>query len=113
MLVLAQDVMIRIGSYSYSFNFDFLIFLLIAAFVGIIAEYIVGWRVPLGIFGAIVAGVVGIWLMTRVITIAGIGDIYLNSVPLVRALIGALIFVALWHALTYGLTRRRRYRTAA
>src|SRR5689334_24914080 len=110
MLVLAEDIGIRIGNNAFTFSTDLLIFLLIAAFVGIIAEYIVGWRIPLGIFGAIVVGVVGIWLMTSVIHISGIGDVYLNNVPLVRALIGAIIFVAIWHMLTFGLTRRRRYR---
>ena len=81
-----------------------------AAVVGIIAEAIVGWHVPLGIIGAIIFALVGIWLMTQVIVISGIGDLYLFGVPIFRALIGSIILVALWHALTYGFARRR-YRT--
>ena len=38
-------------------------------------EYIVGWKLPLGIIGAIILGIVGAWLMTDVIQIGGIGDI--------------------------------------
>lgn len=113
MLTLAENVTISIGENQFAFNFDFLVYILIAALVGIIAEYIVGWRVPLGIFGAIIAGVVGIWLMTSVVQIQGIGDITLNNVPLIRALIGGIIFVALWHMLTYGFTRRRPRRSLA
>jgi len=111
LLVLADGVTIKIGSNVWSFGLNFILYLIIAAIVGLIAEYIVGWRLPLGIIGAIVAALVGIWLMTQVIVITGIGDIYLFGVPIVRALLGAIILVAIWHLLTYGLTRRR-YRAA-
>jgi uncharacterized membrane protein YeaQ/YmgE (transglycosylase-associated protein family) len=111
LLVLADGVTIKIGSNVWSFGLNFILYLIIAAIVGLIAEYIVGWRLPLGIIGAIVAALVGIWLMTQVIVITGIGDIYLFGVPIIRALLGAIILVAIWHLLTYGLTRRR-YRTA-
>jgi uncharacterized membrane protein YeaQ/YmgE (transglycosylase-associated protein family) len=82
-----------------------------AVVVGIIAEAIVGWHVPLGIIGAFIFALGGIWLMTHIIVITGIGDWYLFGVPVFRALAGSIILVALWHALTYGFTRRR-YRTA-
>lgn len=111
MLVLADGVTITIGNNVWSFGLNFIMYLIIAAIVGVIAEYIVGWRLPLGIIGAIVAAIVGIWLMTQVIVINGIGDINVFGVPIIRALIGAIILVAIWHLLTYGLFRRR-YRTA-
>jgi uncharacterized membrane protein YeaQ/YmgE (transglycosylase-associated protein family) len=110
LLVLADGVTIKLGSNVWSFGLNFILYLIIAAIVGLIAEYIVGWRLPLGIIGAIIAALVGIWLMTQVISITGIGDIYLFGVPLIRALIGAIILVAIWHLITFGLTRRR-YRT--
>ena len=109
MYVLADGVTITIGHNIWSFGLSFLLYLLLAAIVGVIAEYIVGWRVPLGIIGAIVAGIIGAWLMTQVISIQGIGDVYLfgnTNYPLFRALLGAIVFVALWHLLTYGVTRR-------
>lgn len=103
-------VSIHIGDNVWTFSTSFIIYLIIAAIVGIIAEFIVGWRLPLGIIGAIIAGVIGVWLMTQVIVISGLGDIFLNGVPLIRALVGATILIALWHALTYRSWRsRRRY----
>lgn len=108
--VLADGVTIRIGNNVWTFGLSFIIYLIIAAIVGLIAETIVGWRLPFGIIGAVIAALVGIWLMTQVIIVTGIGDIYLGTnpqIPLVRALIGAIILVALWHLLTYGLWRGR------
>jgi uncharacterized membrane protein YeaQ/YmgE (transglycosylase-associated protein family) len=108
MAVLADGITLTVGHNVWSVGLDLILFLIIAAIVGIIAEYIVGWRLPLGIIGAIIAGVVGAWLMTRVIQIGGIPDITIWGVPLIRAILGAIILVALWHLLTVGLTRRRR-----
>ena len=89
---------------------ELIVYLLVAALVGLVAESIVGWRLPFGIIGAILAALVGVWLLTNVIVLTGIGDIYLAGVPLLRALIGAIILVALWHLLTYRTWyRRRRY----
>ena len=111
--VLGDGVTIKIGDNVWSFGLNFIIYLIVAAIVGLVAEFIVGWRLPLGIIGAIVAGIVGAWLLTNVIIINGISDIYIQGVPIIRALIGALILVALWHLLTYGLWHRRgRYRRA-
>ncbi|HET9920324.1 MAG TPA: transglycosylase [Ktedonobacteraceae bacterium] len=87
---------------------SFIIYLIVAAIVGVVAEYIVGWRLPFGIIGAIIAALIGIWLMTHLLIINGIGDIYVEGVPLIRALIGAIILVALWHLLTYRTWHRRR-----
>jgi uncharacterized membrane protein YeaQ/YmgE (transglycosylase-associated protein family) len=108
MMILADGITLTIGHNVWTIGLDMILFLLIAAVVGIIAEFIVGWRLPLGIVGAIVAGVVGAWLMTRVIQISGVPDINVWGVPLVRALLGAIILVGLWHLLTGGFGRRRR-----
>lgn len=105
---LSGGVGIQIGDHAWTFSTSFIIYLIIAAIVGIIAEFIVGWRLPFGIIGAIIAGVIGVWLMTQVINITGFGDYYVNGVPVVRALIGAIILVAIWHALTYRSWSRRR-----
>jgi len=82
----------------------------VAAIVGLVAEFIVGWRLPFGIVGAVIAGLIGVWLMTRVVIISGFTDIYIGDVPIIRALIGAIILVALWHLLTYRGWRRRERR---
>ena len=110
-LILASGITIHIGNNVWTFSASFLVYLLVAAIVGVIAEFIIGWRLPLGIIGAIILGLIGVWLMTQVFIITGLGDIYLDGVPLIRAVIGALILVAIWHALTYRSWsgRRRSY----
>ena len=108
--MLADGISIRIGNNVWSFSLNFIIYLIIAAIVGFIAEFIVGWRLPFGFIGAIIAALLGIWLMTQVIIVSGFGDINVYGVPIIKALIGAIIFVAIWHLLTYrSLYRRRRY----
>jgi uncharacterized membrane protein YeaQ/YmgE (transglycosylase-associated protein family) len=108
--ILADGISIHIGDNIWSFSLNFIIYLIIAAIVGFVAEFIVGWRLPFGFIGAIIAALIGIWLMTQVIILTGFGDINVNGVPIIRALIGAIIFVALWHLFTYRTwNRRRRY----
>ena len=106
-IALAGGVTIHLGNYTWTFGTNVIIYLIIAAIVGIVAETIVGWRLPLGIIGAIIAGMIGVWLMTQVINISGFGDIVIDGVPLIRGLIGAVILVAIWHAITYPSWRRR------
>jgi|GEM_PF-571574 uncharacterized membrane protein YeaQ/YmgE (transglycosylase-associated protein family) len=88
-----------------------LVYVAIAAIVGLIAEFIVGWRLPFGIIGAIIAALVGIWLFTNVIVVTIPDDYVLTiagqSVPLLRTLLGAIVVVALWHILTFPTWRRR------
>jgi uncharacterized membrane protein YeaQ/YmgE (transglycosylase-associated protein family) len=89
-----------------------IVYLVVAAIVGLIAEAIVGWRLPFGFIGAIIAALVGIWLLTNVIQLNINGDPVIYGVPIIKALLGAIILVALWHLLTYRAWRRprRRYR---
>lgn len=106
--ILADSSMtISIGNQSVSFGLNIVLYLIVAAVVGLIAEMIVGWRVPFGIIGAIIAGLIGIWLMTRVIIITGVGDIVIWDVQLIRAIIGSVILIALWHLITGGFRTRR------
>lgn len=106
LLVLADGITIKIGNNVWSFGLNLLLYLLIAALVGLVAEFIVGWRLPFGIIGAIIAALVGMWLMTQVITIAGVGDFNLFGISLLRSFIGAIVLVAIWHLITFGLFRR-------
>ena len=105
--VLADGVTIKIGDNIWSFGLNFIVYLIIAAIVGLVAEGLVRYHLPFGFVGAIIAALVGIWLMTNVIIITGIGDIIVFGVPLFRALVGAIILVAIWKLITYGFARRR------
>lgn len=109
MPVLGDGITIKLGNYVWSFGLNVIIYLLVAAIVGIVAETIVGWRLPFGIIGAIIAAIVGAWLMTQVIILRGVGDINVYGVPIIRALIGAIILVAIWHLITFRAWRRRSY----
>jgi uncharacterized membrane protein YeaQ/YmgE (transglycosylase-associated protein family) len=109
--VLADGVTIKIGDNVWSFGLNIIVYLIIAAIVGLVAEGLVRYHLPFGFVGAIIAALIGIWLMTNVIIITGLGDINVFGVPLIRALIGAIILVVIWKLITYGFARRR-YRTA-
>jgi uncharacterized membrane protein YeaQ/YmgE (transglycosylase-associated protein family) len=111
LMTIADGVTIKIGNNVWTFGLNFILYLIIAAIVGLVAESLVRYHLPFGFVGAIIAALVGVWLMTNVIIISGLPDIYLFGVPLIRALIGAIILVAIWKLLTYGFARRR-YTTA-
>ena len=106
-LILADGVTIKLGDNVWTFGTNFIIYLIVAAVVGLVAESLVGRRLPFGFVGAIVAALVGAWLLTKVIVISGIGDINVYGVPIFRALVGAIILVAIWQLLTVGLSRGR------
>jgi uncharacterized membrane protein YeaQ/YmgE (transglycosylase-associated protein family) len=97
-IVNAQSITITTSEIAY---------LVVAAIVGIIAEFIVGWRLPLGFIGAIIASLIGIWVFTHIIPLSISGDPVIYGVSIIRTLIGAILFVIIWHALTFGAWRRR------
>ena len=78
-----------------------IVFLLIAAIVSIIAERLVGIG-PWGLLGNIIVGVIGIWLMLYVLHVVLPGDPVVAGVPILTAILGAiivdLIFVLLFRA---------------
>jgi uncharacterized membrane protein YeaQ/YmgE (transglycosylase-associated protein family) len=106
-LILADGVTIHLGDNVWTFGLNFIIYLIVAAVVGLVAEALVGRRLPFGFVGAIIAALIGIWLLTKVIIINGIGDINVYGVPIFRALVGAIILVAIWQLLALGLSRGR------
>ena len=106
-LILADGVTIKLGDNVWTFGLNFIIYLIVAAFIGLVAEALVGRRLPFGFVGAIIAALVGAWLLTKVIIIAGIGDIYIYGVPIFRALVCSIILVAIWQLLASALWRGR------
>ena len=112
-MIFADTITIKIGNTVFYLGTNLLVYLAVAAIVGLVAEFFIGWRLPFGIIGATIAALIGIWLMTSVIIISGIPDYAINTTPpiyLVRAVIGAALFVFIWHLLTYPLYRRRNRR---
>jgi len=93
-----------------------LIWLLIAALVGIVGEMLARRRTPFGIVGAILLGFLAIFLVVGVLGMHISGEPTLNGVPLISSIIVAAIVVALWSALAYrrgGYVRRPRRRFRA
>jgi len=110
--VLANGVTIRISDNFWSIAINIILSLIIAAIIGSIARFILKDRSPIGFIGAIIAAFIGIWLATQIIIIQGIGDIFISGIPIIRALIGAIILVIIWDLITIIITRRRRYSIA-
>jgi uncharacterized membrane protein YeaQ/YmgE (transglycosylase-associated protein family) len=112
-ILFADTITIKIGNTVLYLGTNLLVYLAVAAIVGLVAEFFMGWRLPFGIVGATIAALIGIWLMTQVIVISGIPDYAVQTTPpiyLVRALIGAALFVFIWHLLTYPFYRGRQRR---
>jgi uncharacterized membrane protein YeaQ/YmgE (transglycosylase-associated protein family) len=110
----APLITVNVGNLQLALYLSQVMYLLVAAFVGFVAEFIIGWRLPFGIIGAIIAGLVGIWIVSNVVILVIPGDPVLFGIPLFKALIGATLFTALWYLLTYRLWHHRRpyYRRA-
>ena len=100
-------ITINVGNIHLAIYLSQGMYLLVAALVGFVAEFIVGWRLPFGIIGAIIAALVGIWIVTNVIILIIPGDPILFGIPFFKALIGAILFTALWYLLTYRLWHHR------
>ncbi len=75
---------------------ELLILLLIGLVVGLIAETIVGTRVPLGFVGAVILGMLGAWIAGHVLHFSISPEYTINGVPLLRSLIGAVILALVW-----------------
>jgi len=101
-------ITINLGNMHLAIYLSQVMYLLVAAFVGFVAEFIVGWRLPFGIIGAIIAALVGIWIVTNVVILIIPGDPVFFGVPLFKALIGATLFAALWYLVTYRVWHRRQ-----
>ncbi len=111
--IFADTITIKIGNTVLYLGTNLIVYVAVAAIVGLVAEFLVGWRLPFGILGATIAALIGIWLMTQVIVISGIPDYAINTTPpiyLVRAIIGAALFVFIWHLITFPFYRRRTRR---
>lgn len=106
--ILADGITLKLGDQIWSFGLNLIVYLIVAAIVGFVASSLMGWHLPLGIVGAIIAALLGAWLLTKVLVISGIGDFTVYGVPLLRALVGAILVVAIWHLLTSRSWRGRQ-----
>ena len=87
-------------SKSISFT-QVLIWILIVAVVGVVGELLARRRTPDGIVGAIIVGLLAIFLIVGVFHFQIIGEPKLDNVPLISSIIVAAILVAIWSGFAY------------
>ena len=82
---------------------SFLLMLLVAAVVGIIAEILIPGRIPAGLAGAIIAGLVGAWvggwLFQLVLGTSVVGTV-IEGIAIIPAAVGAAIVVLVFGFMT-------------
>ena len=87
-----------------------LVFLVIGAVVGLMAERLTDRKLPYAWVGASAAGLVGAWLMTDALHIEIAPQISVVGIPLLSAILGAAILVSLFSLVTsdrFGYHRAR------
>jgi uncharacterized membrane protein YeaQ/YmgE (transglycosylase-associated protein family) len=75
-----------------------LVWLIIAALVGVVGELVARRRIPFGIVGAIIVGFIAIFLVDGVLRWHMLGEPYLNGVPVITSILAAAVLVLLWSA---------------
>ena len=78
-----------------------LIWIIIAVVVGVVGELIARRRAPDGIVGAILVGLLAIFLIVGVFHFQIAGEPLLDGVPLISTIIVAAILVAVWSGFAY------------
>jgi uncharacterized membrane protein YeaQ/YmgE (transglycosylase-associated protein family) len=79
-----------------------LVLLIVGAIAGLIGERLVSRGMPGGLIGAVVAGLVGAWLMVDVLHIVLAPELSFGGVPVLSAILGAAIVVLLFSLVAGG-----------
>lgn len=85
---------------------QFIVWLVIAAIVGILGEIIAGRRAPEGILGSIMVGLFAIFLIVGFFHFSIQGEPLVESVPVFSTIIAAAMIVALWSSVSSRSYRR-------
>src|ERR1700720_1183546 len=94
---------------SYMSLTHLVVLLLVGAIAGLIGESLVSRGMPGGLIGAIVAGLVGAWLMVDVLHVVIAPELSLAGIPILSAILGAAIVVLLF-SLVAGSSFTRGFR---
>ncbi|MBE3561624.1 MAG: transglycosylase [Ktedonobacteraceae bacterium] len=81
-----------------------IVWIIIAAIIGILAEFIAGRRAPAGVLGTIMVGLFAIFLIVGFFRFRIAGEPTIEGVPLISTILAAIILVIIWNSLAY-----RRY----
>jgi uncharacterized membrane protein YeaQ/YmgE (transglycosylase-associated protein family) len=85
---------------------QFLVWLIIAAIIGILGEFIAGRRAPAGILGAIMVGLFSIFLIVGFFHFHIVGEPTIEGVPIISTIIAAVMLVIIWSSVTTYYYRR-------
>ena len=80
---------------------QFIIWIIIAAVIGILGEFIAGRRAPAGILGAIMIGLFAIFLIVGFFHFHITGEPTFEGVPIVSTIIAAVMLVVIWSSVAY------------
>lgn len=80
---------------------QFIVWIIIAAIIGILGEFIAGRRAPAGILGAIMIGLFAIFLIVGFFRFHITGEPTLEGVPIVSTIIAAVMLVVIWSSVAY------------
>ncbi|GCE24342.1 GlsB/YeaQ/YmgE family stress response membrane protein [Dictyobacter kobayashii] len=78
-----------------------IVWIIIAALVGILGEFIAGRRAPAGILGAIMVGLFAIFLIVGFFHFHIVGEPSIEGVPLISTIIAAVMLVVVWSSISY------------
>jgi uncharacterized membrane protein YeaQ/YmgE (transglycosylase-associated protein family) len=82
---------------------ELIVWIIIAAVVGFLGEFIAGRRAPAGILGAIMVGLFAIFLIVGFFHFHIVGEPILEGVPVISTIIAAIMLVVVWSS----ISRRR------
>jgi uncharacterized membrane protein YeaQ/YmgE (transglycosylase-associated protein family) len=82
-----------------------IVWIVIAAVVGFLGEFISGRRAPAGILGAIMVGLFAIFLIVGFFHFSISGEPTLEGVPVISAILASVILVVVWSSVS---SSRRR-----
>jgi uncharacterized membrane protein YeaQ/YmgE (transglycosylase-associated protein family) len=85
-----------------------IVYLLIAALVGLIAERLVGTGL-FGLIGNVLVGLAGIWIMLNLFHWSFPGDLVVGGVPIITAIIGAILVDVVLSLILRGTRGRRTW----
>jgi uncharacterized membrane protein YeaQ/YmgE (transglycosylase-associated protein family) len=80
---------------------ELVVWIIIAAIVGFLGEFIAGRRAPAGILGAIMVGLFAIFLIVGFFHFHIVGEPTLEGVPLISTIIAAIMLVVVWSSVSW------------
>jgi uncharacterized membrane protein YeaQ/YmgE (transglycosylase-associated protein family) len=79
---------------------ELIVWIIIAAIIGFLGEFIAGRRAPAGILGAIMIGLFAIFLIVGFFHFSIQGEPTLEGVPLISSIIAAIMLVVVWSSIS-------------